>query len=64
METFKLYDTFGFPVDLTQLLAKERNFKVNLEEFEKLMSAQKLKAKKSGKFKAQRKFKLGNFEKW
>ena len=52
-ETFKLYDTYGFPVDLTQLIAKERSLEIDLIEFEKLMSAQKEKAKKSGKFKVQ-----------
>ena len=52
-ETFKLYDTYGFPVDLTQLIAKERSLEIDLIEFEKLMGAQKEKAKKSGKFKVQ-----------
>ena len=53
-ESFKLYDTYGFPIDLTQLLAKERNLEIDLIAFENLMSAQKLKAKKSGKFKVQK----------
>ena len=53
-DTFKLYDTYGFPVDLTQLIAKERNLELDLGEFKKLMSSQKEKAKKSGKFKVQK----------
>jgi len=34
-EAFILYDTYGFPIDLTELIAKERGFKVDLIEFEK-----------------------------
>lgn len=35
---FKLYDTFGFPVDLTQLMAREKGLTVDESEFEKKMS--------------------------
>ena len=35
-DTFKLYDTFGFPVEFTQELAKERGIEVDLEGFKKL----------------------------
>ena len=54
-EAFKLYDTYGFPLDLTQLIAKERGFKVDTSGFNKSMSLQKSKAKSSGKFKVYKK---------
>lgn len=38
---FELYDTFGFPIDLTQLLAKENNLSVNMQAFEKHLQEQK-----------------------
>ncbi|MGB0334213.1 MAG: alanine--tRNA ligase [Opitutales bacterium] len=42
---FKLYDTYGFPVDLTQLLCAERGLKVDMETFEKHMQAQRERAR-------------------
>jgi alanyl-tRNA synthetase len=38
---FELYDTFGFPIDLTQLLAREQNCSVDMEGFSKYLSEQK-----------------------
>jgi alanyl-tRNA synthetase len=35
-EAFKLYDTFGFPIDLTALMADERGLRVDMEEYETL----------------------------
>src|SRR5690606_19708911 len=40
-DTFKLYDTFGFPLDLTELIARERGYAVDLEGFETALEAQR-----------------------
>lgn len=49
-EAFKLHDTYGFPIDLTQLMARERGVKVDQEGFKKLMKEQKDRARAAGKF--------------
>ena len=49
-DAFKLYDTYGFPLDLTELLAKEKNIDVDIDGFNKEMNNQKNKARQSGKF--------------
>jgi alanyl-tRNA synthetase len=46
---FKLYDTFGFPIDLTELLASERGLTVDVETFNTLMEGQKERSRTSGK---------------
>ncbi|MDQ2862465.1 MAG: alanine--tRNA ligase, partial [Bacteroidota bacterium] len=38
---FELYDTFGFPIDLTHLIAKEKGWAVNTQEYTKLLNEQK-----------------------
>ncbi len=40
-DAFKLYDTYGFPLDLTQLVAAERGYAVDLEGFERELALQK-----------------------
>ena len=47
---FKLYDTYGFPVDLTRDLAQENDLSLDLSGYEKLMAAQRANAKKESKF--------------
>lgn len=49
-DAFKLYDTYGFPLDLTQLMAQERGLTVDLEGFDREMEGQRNKARASGKF--------------
>jgi alanyl-tRNA synthetase len=44
-EAFKLYDTYGFPLDLTELLARERGLTVDVAGFEKLMEEQRNRAR-------------------
>lgn len=46
---FKLYDTFGFPVDLTKLMAEEKGMSVDEKGFEAQMNQARLKAKASWK---------------
>lgn len=40
-DTFRLYDTFGFPIDLTELMARERGYRVDIAGFEHALSAQR-----------------------
>ncbi|MEE9431831.1 MAG: alanine--tRNA ligase [Melioribacteraceae bacterium] len=45
-EVFKLYDTFGFPVDLTNVMAEEKGLQIDEDKFNKLMNEQKERARK------------------
>lgn len=49
-DAFKLHDTYGFPIDLTGLMAREKGLTVDLAGFEKLMKEQKDRARAAGKF--------------
>ena len=40
-DAFELYDTFGFPIDLTELIAREQGVEIDLDGFEKELQAQK-----------------------
>jgi alanyl-tRNA synthetase len=48
---FALHDTYGFPTDLTNDIARERNLTLDIEGYEVLMSAQRTRARAAGKFK-------------
>jgi alanyl-tRNA synthetase len=44
-EAFKLYDTFGFPIDLTQIIAEERGVEVDLQGFERALEEQRTRSR-------------------
>ena len=46
-DAFKLYDTFGFPIDLTREIAEESGLSINEEEFTALMQEQKTRAREA-----------------
>ncbi len=49
---FELFDTFGFPIDLTQLMAREKGFTVDMEGFSKGLEAQKKRSRKAASVEA------------
>ncbi|MBN2731670.1 MAG: alanine--tRNA ligase [Balneolaceae bacterium] len=51
-DAFKLHDTYGFPIDLTELMARERGMEVDHEGFQQKMQEQKERARAAGNFKA------------
>jgi len=48
-DAFQLYDTYGFPLDLTELMAEEGNLKVDTAKFNELMEAQRQRARAAQK---------------
>ena len=52
-DAFMLYDTYGFPLDLTKILAEENNFTIDEEAFNKEMEKQKQRAREASNFKLQ-----------
>lgn len=48
-DIFKLYDTYGFPVDLTNVMARELNFALDEDGFNKLMNQQKERGREASK---------------
>ncbi len=50
---FKLYDTYGFPLDLTEVILREKNIELDTKGFDEAMKKQKEASKKSAKFSVQ-----------
>ena len=50
VDAFRLYDTYGFPLDLTQDMARERGMSVDVAGFDAAMTQQKDTARRAGKF--------------
>jgi len=57
---FKLYDTYGFPVDLTADIARERNLTIDTAGFEAAMEVQKQQARAASRFEAQEALSVGD----
>ena len=48
-DAFKLYDTFGFPIDLTELIARERGYSVDLTGFDEALEKQRTRSRQDRK---------------
>jgi alanyl-tRNA synthetase len=46
-EAFRLYDTYGFPVDLTQVMAREKGLEVDIDGFQKAMEEQRTRSREA-----------------
>ena len=51
-DAFVLYDTFGFPIDLSELIARENGYTIDLEEFETELGKQKARARNAASVEA------------
>ena len=51
-DAFRLYDTYGFPIDLTADIARERDLTVDMDGFEQAMKEQQDRSREGGKFEA------------
>ncbi len=49
-EVFRLYDTYGFPVDLTRVMAEEEGLDLDMEGFQKMMARQQKQARDAARF--------------
>lgn len=49
-DAFRLYDTYGFPLDLTRLMAEEKNMTIDEKSFEQEMEQQRERSRSAGKF--------------
>ncbi|MGD8454476.1 MAG: alanine--tRNA ligase [Phycisphaerae bacterium] len=49
-DAFKLHDTYGFPIDLTEIMAREKGLRVDIGEYERLMEEARERARAWGKF--------------
>ena len=51
-DVFRLYDTYGFPIDLTRLLCEERHYSIDEAGFEQCMEQQRTRAREAARFKS------------
>ena len=58
---FRLYDTYGFPVDLTADIARERGLQIDLDGFEQAMAQQRERARAASQFHVHEGLRVGDF---